>query len=120
MFGSLFFVGVVVSAFIMPRLSDIYGRKKISLSGTIGHLLCSIGILFSHSLNFSLFMTFMLGFNMGGRVLVGYCWVTEHMHTESVKYVTAFMFLFDSAGILIATIYFRFISKNWIYMFAAP
>ena len=120
MFGSLFFVGVVVSAFIMPRLSDNYGRKKISLSGTIGHFICSLGILVSHSLNFSLFMTFMLGFSMGGRVLVGYVWMTEHMQVKYVKYVTAFMFLFDSAGILVATIYFRFISKNWIYMFALP
>ena len=120
MFGSLFFAGVVVSSFIMPRLSDNYGRKKISLVGTTGHFFCSIGILCSTSLNFSLAMTFLLGFNMGGRVLVGYCWLTEHMHTDSVKYVTAVMFFFDSGGILVATIYFRYISKNWIYLFAAP
>ena len=120
MFGSLFFAGVVVSSLIMPRLSDNYGRKKLSLFGTIGHFFFSIGILCSTSLNFSLAMTFMVGFSMGGRVLVGYCWLTEHMFVDSVKYVTATMFFFDSAGILVATIYFKFISKNWIYLFAAP
>ena len=81
MFGSLFFAGVVVSSLIMPRLSDNFGRKKLTLIGTSGHFLCAIGILCSKSLNFSLAMTFLLGFNMGGRVLVGYCWLSEHMET---------------------------------------
>lgn len=32
-FGSLFFIGVVISSFIFPRISDIYGRKKIAMLG---------------------------------------------------------------------------------------
>ena len=120
MFGSLFFAGVVVSCSIMPRLSDLYGRKYISLSGTFMHISCSCVILFSTSLNLSLFMTFLLGFAMGGRVLVGYCWMSEHMQEKDVPTVTAFLFMLDSMGILISTIYFKFISKNWLYMFAAP
>jgi len=33
LFGSLFFAGVVISSFIFPRLSDIFGRKKIANIG---------------------------------------------------------------------------------------
>ena len=29
LFGSLFFFGLVISALILPRLSDSYGRKNI-------------------------------------------------------------------------------------------
>jgi MFS family permease len=120
MFGSLFFLGVVISSLFMPRLSDIYGRKNISLSGTITHVCCSLVILFSTSLNLSLVMTFLLGFAMGGRVLVGYCWMTEHMREIDLPRVTGFMFFCDSFGIMIATVYFKFISKNWKYMFGIP
>jgi MFS family permease len=120
MFGSLFFVGVVISSLFMPRLSDLYGRKNIALSGTIMHVCCSLVILVSTSLKLSLFMTFLLGFAMGGRVLVGYCWMSEHMREIDLPKVTGFMFFCDSFGILISTIYFKYISKNWKYMFAAP
>lgn len=113
-------MGVVISALIMPRMSDIYGRKKIAISGSIGHFLASLVILSSHSLNLSLTMTFILGFMMGGRVLVGYCWMTEHMNSKNVPKVTALMFLCDSIGIFVAALYFRFISKNWVYCFLAP
>ena len=82
MFGSLCFFGLVIGALIMPRLSDNYGRKKISLSGTFGHIISGIGILFSSSLIFSLLMSFILGFCLSGRALVGYCWLTEHMNSK--------------------------------------
>ena len=101
-------------------MSDLYGRKNISLSGTILHVVCSIVMLFSNDLKLSLFMTFFLGFAMGGRVLVGYCWMAEHMREVDLPKVTIILFILDSFGNMIATIYFKFVSKNWKYVFAAP
>ena len=120
MFGSLFFFGLVASSLFLPRMSDLYGRKNISISGTMLHVVCSIVMLFSNDLKLSLFMTFFLGFAMGGRVLVGYCWMAEHMREVDLPKVTIILFILDSFGNMIATIYFKFVSKNWIYLFAAP
>jgi hypothetical protein len=47
--GSLQFVGWAISAFITPRLSDIYGRKKIFLASMLIQFVSLIGIFISRT-----------------------------------------------------------------------
>jgi len=65
-------------------------------------------------------MVFVIGLAMGGRMFVGYVWMTEHMQTKYVANATAALFFIDSLGIFFASIYFKYISKDWRYFFGCP
>jgi len=84
------------------------------------HLIPSLIILLTHNLSSALMMVFFIGLAMGGRMFVGYVWMTEHMQAKYVPKATAFMFFIDSLGIFWASIYFKFISKDWRFMFGCP
>jgi MFS family permease len=79
LFGSLFFVGVVLGSLILPRLSDMVGRKNVMFFGITLHLIPSAVILFTKNLNLALSMVFIMGFAMAGRNFVGYVYLTEHL-----------------------------------------
>ena len=98
-------------------MSDKHGRKKIALFGNMMDLISASLMLVSKSLNFTLFLIFMLGIGMGGRVFVGYIFMTENMRVKDASKVTSAMFTIDSFCIMIAAMYFMHISKDWIYIF---
>lgn len=119
-FGSLYFAGLVVGSIIFPRMSDIYGRKWISVVGNILHIAACIVILFSHSLELSMAMNFLVGVAVGSRAFVGYVWMSEYMRIKDVAKVTSLVFLFDSMCIFNASILFKFITKDWRALFGVP
>ena len=65
-------------------------------------------------------MSFFMGFAMGARVFVGYVWMTENMRLKDVPTCTALLFFIDSMGIFVASIYFKYIGKDWRIMFGFP
>jgi MFS family permease len=48
--GSMYFSGWAFAALFIPRLSDIYGRRKIYLWTMTGHLLIYLGVILSRDL----------------------------------------------------------------------
>jgi len=58
LFGSTFFFGCVVSSFILPRLSDVYGRKPIALLGNVLHVIAGTIIVTTKGVNVSLLFIF--------------------------------------------------------------
>jgi MFS transporter, putative metabolite:H+ symporter len=100
----LFFAGLVIGSFILPRLSDKYGRRKLALMGNYMHMVTATIFLVSHNLKISLLMIFVMGFGMGGRVFVGYVWMSENMRIKDVAKATAIMFTIDALCILIAAL----------------
>lgn len=119
MFGALFFVGVTTGSLILPRLSDKYGRRIIALVGNSLHLISGVLFLISHSLNFSLFLIFLMGIGMGGRVFVGYIFMTENMRIADSPKATAAMFTFDAMNLAISAMYFKY-NKDWHNLFGIP
>ena len=111
---------MVLSSFIFPRLSDTLGRKKITLFGVLTHLVAGFLIILSGGFTFSLAMSFMMGFAVGARVFVGYVWLVEHMRTSDAGRATCALFFFDSSCIFWASLYFKYISKDWRFMFGLP
>lgn len=63
---------------------------------------------------------FVIGFSMAARAFVGYLFMTENMRIKDFSYATAVMFTIDSLGILISSIYFKHISRNWKGLFGFP
>ena len=110
-FGSAYFAGIVISCLIIPRLSDIYGRKWFAIFGSSLHILSALVIIFSTSFKLTLFCLFMVGFAMGARCFVGYAFITEHMKQSDSAKVTSATFFLDSMGIFFASLYFKYISR---------
>jgi hypothetical protein len=50
LFGSLFFMGVLVGSISIPRLSDVYGRKRVMVLGNIVHIAAGLGMLATSNL----------------------------------------------------------------------
>jgi MFS family permease len=84
------------------------------------HIFASFLIVFATSLGFSLLMVFIMGFSLGGRMFVNYVWMVEHMKKSDAAKATSWLFFIDSFGIFNASIYFRYISKDWRPLFIIP
>ena len=120
LFGSLYFAGVVASSLIIPRLSDIYGRRKFFIFGISLHILTAFILLISRSLELSLIMIFFQGIAMTARAFVGFAWFTENLPVKSSAKVTSIMFGVDGLCIFMAAIWFKYISKEWTGFYVIP
>jgi MFS family permease len=80
--GSLYFIGIAVSTFVIPRLSDIYGRKLSYHISMSGHLVAYGAILLSRNMTFSIVMMFFFGFFSLGRASIGYIYMQEFLPTK--------------------------------------
>lgn len=116
----MYFVGVVIGSTIIPRLSDIYGRKPFVVACTILHLVSGALLLLTSSLKFGFFLMFCIGVAMSGRATVGYVWLTESLRIQDTTKNTAGMFFVDSLAIFFASLYFKYISKDWVYLYTLP
>jgi MFS family permease len=75
----MYFFGYTTSAILLPRLSDLFGRKRIYFFSMLGHLLAYLVMLFSTSLNLNIGMMLLFGFFSLGRASVGYIYMQELM-----------------------------------------
>jgi len=78
--GSSYFLGMVISILVFPRLSDMYGRIKILYGMLAFGLISYIGILFfSTSLRILYHFYFMQGMAATIAVCVGYNYLMEFL-----------------------------------------
>jgi MFS family permease len=76
--GSAYFLGMLMSLFIIPRLSDIYGRRTIFLATIISQLLCQFDLLIlASSFSEAIVAMFILGFSTGSRITACYVYIVE-------------------------------------------
>ena len=80
--GSLYFLGIAVSTFVIPRLSDIFGRKLSYHASMVGHLIAYGVILLSRNLTLTIVMMFFFGFFSLGRASIGYIYMQELLPTR--------------------------------------
>ena len=112
-FGSVFFLGVSLSSLILPRLSDLIGRRQVAIAGNLVHFIGGKIIFLSTSMWLTVFSCFIQGFGFGGRVFIGYIWMTENMDTTDIPFATCLMFFFDALCLFVCSIYFKHVSKDW-------
>lgn len=77
MLGSAYFMGFAISSAITPKLSDTMGRKKPFLTCLVVQLLAYIFVMFSKSLNTTIFYFLIVGLCAGGRVAIGTNYLSE-------------------------------------------
>ena len=75
--GSMFFVGTFTGSFILPRASDIYGRKPLFLVGLAIFFSVVTAAYFVTNLYVLYFIIFMGGISETGRYYVAYVYAIE-------------------------------------------
>lgn len=80
--GSSFFLGAFVGSFILPRASDVVGRKPMFLLGLVLYFIVIVGLLFNKNLYLAYFLLFLGGISETGRYYVAYVYCVEMMPTK--------------------------------------
>jgi len=80
--GSSFFVGAFVGSFILPRASDVVGRRPMFLVGLVLYVAVVIGLLFNTNLYLTYVLLFFGGISETGRYYVAYVYCVEMMPTK--------------------------------------
>ena len=75
--GSMYFFGLAASAIVLPRISDIFGRKKIYFIAMALHLIVYFVFLVSTSLTLNIVMILLFGALSVGRASIGYIYMQE-------------------------------------------
>eukprot|EP00347_Sterkiella_histriomuscorum_P017063 403350803 len=112
--GSMYFVGWVIAAFILPRMSDFYGRKKIFLLSMFGCATTYMVIIFSRKIELTIALMFILGFFSVGRASVGYLYMQELTPVKNQVIVGSICQMTSGLMTIFICLYFMFISKYWI------
>ena len=120
LFGSLFFVAVVISSILFTPLADKVGRRRVCMCGLALAAVTQTIILFSTSRQFTYVLIFMLGIAMPMRVFVGYIYAMEFLPSEKTTFVSALVLGIDGFMMGVSALWFMLISNNWktIFTFA--
>ncbi len=114
--GTMYLVGWAVSAFILPRSGDKFGRKPIYLLSMTGQLVVWIGIIFSRNLTLTTALNFFFGFFQCGRSTVGFVFMLEFVPRKYQAAVSTIAWSFVAVAIMFSGFYFLVISDNWIWL----
>jgi MFS family permease len=112
----MFFIGWVVSLFFVPVLGDTYGRKWLFVIGMWMTVFTYLGVLITHSINTVTVLMFFYGVANGMRNSLGYVYMLEFVCDRHQSAVGSLELVLESFVVLFGSIYFQFMSKNWIYM----
>lgn len=113
--GSMYFAGWTASCLFVPRLADIYGRKWVTLISSWFSAVVYLGIILSRKLELTIALFFFLGTCTTGKSSTAYVYLLEFIPENRVTWVATAMLFADGSTMIMLSIYFRFISKHWIY-----
>lgn len=102
-----------MSILTFPRLSDLYGRKKIFYFGLIAYVCVVTFIVIFTNQYLYYCMIFLIGFGGAARMQCGYLYLSEMLPKRWGSIVTSIGLVFVSESVAMGSVYFWFISKYW-------
>ena len=114
--GSSYFVGWTSSLLWLPRLADVYGRKKCYVIAMVADTLLFTALFFTSSVNVAIAIIFTTGFFASFRVGVGFIYLMELVPSKARVAIGSAWGVLEASIMLNATLYFMLSqSKNWLY-----
>lgn len=117
--GSAYFVGLLLSMFILPRIADLYGRRRPILVCQFIQLPVLVYFFFMRNWIEVALCFLLLGFAVGGSVVVCSIYTQEFLQKAYRSIVLAISATFEGLALLLATIYFLYVTKDWRYWYYA-
>lgn len=113
--GSAYFLGFAISSGIVPRISDIMGRKWPYISSLIFQTIAYLLIILSTNLYGTIAYYLMVGLAAGGRVSIGTMWLSEFIPLKYQSTIVTMINCGDASVMIFQSIYYIFI-KDWRYL----
>ena len=107
------FVGWCSTLPWVPRLADLYGRKKLYHLGMFLDLLILVAMFFNTSLDVMIFLGYLFGLVCTLRVNIGFVYMTEFMPKRYLAFYATMYNIFETLISLFAAIYYWLITKHW-------
>jgi MFS family permease len=107
----MIFAGWAVAATFLPRLADLYGRKKIYICSLLVQFIFYLGIILSHDIKLTTAFNFFLGMASVGRATISYLSAMELIPKSKQSLIGTIIQIFNSFVTLFAVIFFYYISK---------
>lgn len=116
MLGASFFAGWITTLLWLPRLSDMYTRKKIFGTGLLVNTFVFIGILTTRRLEEMIAYVFVLGIMTTTRNSVCFVYLMELLPKRMQSTYGGNFNALNSSILPCAILYFWFVSNDWIYI----
>ena len=114
--GSSLFLGWCITLLWLPRLADVYGRKKLFLLGMTLDLALYTVLIFASNLDLMIAVIFCFGLCTSIRTNIGYIYMMELIPKRNQTVAGTSWGVLESSIMLGATCYFMLSSsKNWLY-----
>ena len=111
----MFLLGWAVGCLIIPRLGDLYGRNIPFVASMGFSLLVHLGLILSQNLYLTIALFWILGFTCPGKCNICYVYLLEFLPLKMQTYVGTALLFADGSTMIFLSLYFRFISKNWLW-----
>lgn len=108
--GTSFWIGYVSTMLWLPRVADVYGRKKLFAVGLSISLLLYTALILSKNFYLTMVIIFFFGVTNTIRTITGFVYFTEMMPKSKITVATTVLWIIDGCIYLFVVIYFWKIS----------
>ena len=113
--GSSIFIGWFISLVFVPRLADLYGRKKLMIGGLLGIFLAYTVLMFTESYSLFVAAFFICGVLSTVRIQVCIIYMFENMPGRSISTSMTVFFCLEAVLGIWGSVYFTWVSKDWFW-----
>jgi MFS family permease len=111
----MYFAGEVTFGILVTRMADIYGRKWLCWFSYFLSLPLQLGFLLSTDLTLTTVLFFFFGACTPGKLQVTFVYLTELVPSSYRTLVGTLILFSDASSMILLPLYFRFVSKNWLW-----
>lgn len=113
--ASSFFVGLVIGSTVLARFGDLVGRIQMLRIGLFFSVLLYAALVFySRSLVMHYILIFGIGFFSCLRLNLGFIYGQEIVNSKHANVIGSLNNVIDGFTMIVASIYFKYISKEWM------
>ncbi|CAJ92065.1 putative arabinose efflux permease AraJ, MFS family [Cupriavidus necator] len=80
--GTMFFVGMLIGAFVFGRLADRIGRRPVLMMAVVIDAICGVASAFAPDFQWLLLLRFLTGIGVGGTLPVDYTMMAEFLPSD--------------------------------------
>ena len=110
------FIGWTLASVIVPRISDLYGRKTTFLVNMAAQFISLICMIYTKSYLLMQIALFVLGVCSVGRWTVTYIYLCEFWTEKNIKRFGPFINVSAAITLLVGAFTFQFLTRNIIYL----
>lgn len=117
MIGSMYLAGVITGLVLSIKHSNSFGRRTILMGAThINAIAYTLIFFFSKQIEVIYGVLFLMGVTASLRNTIGFVYGMELIPKTNQVAISTIQKMIEQAPAIIGVIYFRFITKEWIYL----